>query len=113
MMATPEGAAYLLEGVIRSPLLLSSPASFSGENLDLLVRQRWRQWRHSLVGGVVVNCFADFGAMGCLPYPPCSGVAAAATISCPSDPAFASSSPPSLLVAQVAFVRRMLCRLAG
>ena len=67
MTATPEGAAYLLEGVIRSPLLLSSPASFSGENLDLLVRQRWRQWRHSLVGGVVVIILPILGPWGAYP----------------------------------------------
>ena len=59
------------------------------------------------------QCSVGFGAMGCLPYPPCSGVVEVATFTSSSDPAFASSSSPSLLTAQVASVRRMLYRLAG
>ena len=37
------------------PLLLSFAASLLGENLDLLVPQRWRQWRHFLLGGFAVS----------------------------------------------------------
>ena len=107
----PLGAAYLVKAS-SAPPLSSSPASFLGENLDLLVQQRWRQWCHFFLGGFAVSA-AGFGAIGCLPYAPCSGVTEVSTVNQPFDPAFASSSSPSLLVAQVASVWRMLCRLAG
>jgi len=61
MTTTPSGAAYLVEGVIRSLFFLSSPASFLGENFDLLVQQWWRQWRHFLIGGFAVSALPALG----------------------------------------------------
>ena len=112
MTTTPSGAAYLVEGVIHSSFLSSSPVSFVGENLDLMVRQWWRQWRHFLVGGFTVSALPALEPWGA--YPIHLVLASrVGTIVGPSDPSFASPSSPSLLVAQVASVWRMLCRLAG
>jgi len=112
MITTPSGAAYLVEGVIRSSLLPSSPVSFLGENADLMVQQWWRQWRHFLLEGFAVSALPALGPWDA--YPIHLVLASqVATVIGPSDPAFASSSSPSLLVAQAASVWRMLCRLAG
>ena len=112
MTTTSSGAAYHVEGIIRSSLLPSSPVNFVGENLDLMVRQWWRQWRHFLVGGFVVSTLLALEPWGA--YPIHLVLASrVATVVGPSDPAFASSSSPSLLVAQVASFWQMLCHLAG
>ena len=112
MTTTPSGAAYLVAGVIHSSILPSSPVSFVGENLVLMVRQWWRQWRHFLVGGFTVSTLLALEPWGA--YRIYLVLASrVATVVGPSDPAFASSSSPSFLVAQVAPFWRMLCRLAG
>ena len=59
------------------------------------------------------QCSAGFGAMGCLPYPPCSGVLEVSTVTRLFNHAFASPSSLSLLVAQLASVWQMLCRFVG
>ena len=101
MTMTPSGAAYLVEGVICSSLLPSSPVSFVGENFDLMIRQWWPQWRHFLIGGFAVSALLTLEPWGAYPihFVLASRVA---TVVGPSDPAFTSSSSPSILVAQVA-----------
>jgi hypothetical protein len=79
MMTMPSGTAYLVEGVIRS-LLPFSPASFLGENLDILVLLWWRQWHHFLLGGFAVSALPALGPWGALPYPHSSGIAEVATV---------------------------------
>ena len=51
----PRAPPTLLKASSVPPLLLSFAASLLGENLDLLVPQRWRQWRHFLPGGFAVS----------------------------------------------------------
>ena len=67
MTMTPSGAAYLVEGVTLSSLLPSSSVSFLGENLDLMVRQWWRQWRHLLLGGFAVSVLPALEPWGAYP----------------------------------------------
>lgn len=112
MTTTPSGAAYLVKGVIRIlffPLLRrvfwvktltfwSSNGGVSGvtSSLKALLPVLCRLWCHGILK--LPTFFRRHGGCHCHR---------------PFDPAFVSSSSPSLMVAQVASVWRMLCHLVG
>ena len=61
MTATPEGVAYLVEGVTLSPM--TSSVSFSGESLDHVGRTTTAPLRRSLAVGVVLEALAGDGRL--------------------------------------------------